>query len=451
MIFLILLYSIAILFLVVYVLIDISGFITLTEAGRLFLLIGSCFFLYFGGLLLSKVKNDNKPMKINLWIYFILYLLLLITLTLFDTEWGRQGISLKIDFSCKDCYERAINLVPFKTIMMYVKGFNSLYSTKQILLNLFGNVIALMPMAFFLPLLFPKQNKFRNFILTTTAIIFFIEFLQLISFSGNFDIDDFILNLLGAITMYGILKIKSVNHFIRNIFLLEKNKITKQSYIKIFGSLFVVLLGCIVLVSFRKNLYNHNLDEHYKKYNPKIEIVDETKTCAEVLEQFYEDDFRIYYFPCMKSDFVYAIINDEEKYLVKDILNTEDFEYNIDIYRIRERLDYYHVSYIEKEKYLKIPFSVDMDRDSNYFASPTYNAFVENEEILEVKFDDRRSNLDSETYQFNVNLYFIPKKSGSSNLEVIFKNDDTGKLVKYFYRVFVDEDFNVTYSLVEDK
>ena len=46
--------------------------------------------------------------------------------------------------------------------------------------------------------------------------------------------------------------------------------------------------------------------------NPKIQIVDETETCAEALEQFYEDDFRTYYFSCIKSDNVYAIINGEQ-------------------------------------------------------------------------------------------------------------------------------------------
>ena len=58
-----------------------------------------------------------------------------------------------------------------------------------------------------------------------------IELAQFISFSGSCDIDDLILNVLGAIILYGILRIKSVNNLIRNIFLLEKNKVEVNTII----------------------------------------------------------------------------------------------------------------------------------------------------------------------------------------------------------------------------
>ena len=63
-------YIIAILFLGIYGIAEITKRINLSEFGRLFLLCGSCVFLYFGGLLLSKYRKDNKPMKINLWTFF---------------------------------------------------------------------------------------------------------------------------------------------------------------------------------------------------------------------------------------------------------------------------------------------------------------------------------------------------------------------------------------------
>ena len=188
-------YGFAVLFLILYFIADRSATLHFTEFGRLFLLCGSCLFLYFGGLLLSKYKNNIKPMKINLWIFFGLYLLLLGTLTLFDSTWGRNGVNLvNANTNYKQYFENTVNLVPFKTIMMYIKQFDSMYGTRTVLLNLLGNIIALMPMAFFLPLLFKKQNKFINFLLTITGIILLIEFLQLITSSGRLDIDDLILN-----------------------------------------------------------------------------------------------------------------------------------------------------------------------------------------------------------------------------------------------------------------
>ena len=89
--------------------------------------------------------------------------------------------------------------MPFETIMTFIQKFDSMYSTSQVMLNLFGNVCAFMPMAFFLPLLFKKQNKFRYFVITMVLMILGIEFLQLVTGSGRFDVDDLILNLSGAV------------------------------------------------------------------------------------------------------------------------------------------------------------------------------------------------------------------------------------------------------------
>ena len=439
-------YGFAVLFLILYFIADRSATLNFTEFGRLFLLCGSCLFLYFGGLLLSKYKNNIKPMKINLWIFFGLYLLLLVTLTLFDSIWGRNGINLvNANINYKQYFENTVNLVPFKTIMMYIKQFDSMYDTRTVLFNLLGNIIALMPMAFFLPLLFKKQSKFRNFVLTITGIILLIEFLQLITSSGRFDIDDLILNLSGALIMYGIIKIKSVNNLIRNIFLLEKNKISKKDYIKIIILIFIIVLSLVILVLYRNKLYDKNTDNHNKIYNPDIKIIDETETCTEALDKFYEDDLKNYYFPCMKSDNVYAIINDEEKYLIKDILNTKDFKYKIDIYRIKSLFDYHKIKYYEEDKYNKINFNVD-----EKYNNGEYKAFVGNKNNLEVKFDSRNSIFDSDNKKYSINLYLIPKANGTSNLKVIFKDDNSGKQTKYLYKVIIDDNLNTTYKLSEN-
>ena len=213
-IFSIIFYMAACLFGLIYLIKELTPDIYLSTFGRLFLLCGSCFFLYLGALLLSKFKKDNKPMKINLWIFFVLYLLLLITLTLFDAMWGRNGLTF-INWFNEDFIaylKNSVNIIPFKTIIGYIKAFNSMSSNYAILYNLLGNFIALMPMAFFLPLLFKKQNKNRNFFITVLLIIFSIETIQLLTASGKFDIDDFILNISGAILLYLMFKIKDINN-----------------------------------------------------------------------------------------------------------------------------------------------------------------------------------------------------------------------------------------------
>ena len=52
-------------------------------------------------------------------------------------------------------------------------------------------------------------------------------------------------------------------------------------------------------------------------------------------------------------------------------------------------------------------------------------AFVGNKNNLEVKFDSRNSIFDSDNKKYSINLYLIPKANGTSNLEVIFKDEYT--------------------------
>ena len=446
-IFSIILYIVACLFGLVYLISEFLPDFHLSEFGRVFLLCGSCLFLYFGGFLLSKYKNNNKTMRINLWVFFMLYILLLVTLTLFDAMWGRNGLTFINWFSEEFTYfvKHSINLIPFKTIIEFVKEFNSMYSSRTILLNLFGNFIALMPMAFFLPLLFKKQNKFKNYFITIILIDLGIELTQLLTASGRFDIDDFILNISGATLMYFILKIKDVNKLIKNIFLLEKNKVSKKSIIRIIVSILIVLLFSIGMVKFRNKLYNDNYDEYNKTHNPQITIIDESgNTCDQALDLFYEDDFYKYYFPCMKSDKVYAFVNDEEKYLVKEFLKNET--YNYDINRMLQRLDFYKVDYIKENKYEYIPLDVKVPTDSNgSYYSPNIYVNVDNKNILNTDYD-YENEYDS---IFNYKIHLIPKKMGTTNIDITFKDNNANVLESYKYSISIDKELNVKFEEIK--
>ena len=85
------LYGLAIIILVFYFIIDLIPTVMIEEVTRLFILGISCILIYFGGFSLAKYYKNNKAMKINLWLYFMLYVILFLTLTLFDMSWGRQG------------------------------------------------------------------------------------------------------------------------------------------------------------------------------------------------------------------------------------------------------------------------------------------------------------------------------------------------------------------------
>ncbi|PGO24093.1 VanZ family protein [Bacillus cereus] len=95
-----------------------------------------------------------------------------------------------------------INLVPFRSTIRYLTEFDS-YNLDIVLMNTLGNVIIFIPFGFLLPLLFKQINNVKMASKIFIKFILLIESLQLLTFTGVFDIDDIILNMLGALIGYG--------------------------------------------------------------------------------------------------------------------------------------------------------------------------------------------------------------------------------------------------------
>ena len=204
--------------LIFYMYLELAPRVNMDEIDRIILLFLLALFCYLGTILLSKFLKNNKPMKIYLYGIFIIYIITLIQLTLFDSDYGRSGLNIfGLNKENLDVYLENNNLVPFKTITLYISR-----QDRVAIVNLLGNLVAFAPMGIFLPLLFKKQNKLKNFILTNIAIILTIESLQFLSLSGSFDIDDLILNLLGALLIYRLYKIRKINQLVNKIFLIKK-------------------------------------------------------------------------------------------------------------------------------------------------------------------------------------------------------------------------------------
>ena len=199
-----------------YLYLEFAPRVSASEFGPIVLLLSTTIFSYLGSLFLSKYLKSNKPMQVYLYLIFLMYILVLIKLTLFASNYGRNELNI-FDFNHEyigEYLQNQVNIIPFKTIMEYIKRWDHIA-----IYNLFGNIIAFAPMGLFLPLLFKKQNKLKTFILTNIAIILTIELFQFLSLSGSFDIDDLILNLIGSLTIYSLFKIKKINHLILKIFI----------------------------------------------------------------------------------------------------------------------------------------------------------------------------------------------------------------------------------------
>ena len=407
-------YILAATFLFIYAFVEIMPNLMMSEMARLFLLCSSCIFLYAGALIKSKLEENNKAMKANLWIFFALYLVLLITLTLFDPMWGRNGFRLfNWTQEYLDIYlENSINLVPFKTIIGYAKDlFTSLLDTSTIFFNLFGNLICLMPLSLFIPLLFKKIDNTKKFLISILCVTLGIELVQLITFTGSCDIDDIILNTLGAFIAYKILSIKDIKRLVGNIFLLEKNKVNKKKVTIVISILIIVCASILGLYKISERFYQKNLDEFTSKRNYKMEIVDESEATEQALEKFYEDELFEYYFPSIRSDYVYAIINGTEKYLVKDLLNNNPTDYVVSIDRLKRA----GLQFIKREKYTRLDVAVQ--------GNVNLEEKISNKEIFELGFGYQAYGITETTFE----LYIIPKNSGKATLTLNFYSSDINK------------------------
>lgn len=102
-----------------------------------------------------------------------------------------------------------LNLVPFRTLRLFAGLLDSGVRShiNMAVINLGGNVIMFIPLGLLLPRVFAKLNRFGKVLLTTTLIIIAVEIIQLLTLVGSCDIDDLILNVIGAALGYWLYKL----------------------------------------------------------------------------------------------------------------------------------------------------------------------------------------------------------------------------------------------------
>lgn len=172
----------------------------------------------------SKIKDDYKKEKNRkefMIKILIIYSVLLITLLFIDGNYRRFGFSVSksITLFSKEHFECYSNFVPFKTICSFVQRMNTgTINISIVLTNIIGNIIAFAPFGIFFPTIFKEKFKdIKKFTLLMVIIVFLVECIQFITLNGSFDIDDIILNVLGAIIMFCIMKIKIINNQLEKI------------------------------------------------------------------------------------------------------------------------------------------------------------------------------------------------------------------------------------------
>lgn len=140
------------------------------------------------------MKNKRKT-----GVLFFVYLLIVIKLIIFKYpyeklreiagSWEKNVVLEGLDTA---------NFTLFKTIRMYIDYSYMLNSFE----NLVGNVVVFIPYGFLLPYVMHRGRNFLVMLLNAFLFVLGIEVFQLFSSFGAFDVDDILLNCLGAVIGY---------------------------------------------------------------------------------------------------------------------------------------------------------------------------------------------------------------------------------------------------------
>ena len=143
----------------------------------------------------------KKAINLIIKISFIIYIFALCVI-LFGGSRGHWA-----DFSILQYAAMQMNLVPFETIALYIRAMvRETINPEIAIANLLGNFLLFMPMGVYLPFIFKKIRTLLDYVLYMMPVLMLVEFVQLLTKRGSFDIDDFILNLSGAIIGFFVWK-----------------------------------------------------------------------------------------------------------------------------------------------------------------------------------------------------------------------------------------------------
>ena len=148
-------------------------------------------------------KQDRQSAGRIQWILFAVYCVIMLWL-LFG-----QRIGWYSPEAYWEQLDKNVNLVPFRTIMWFItlpEKTSNVYLLRHGLVNLLGNVVLFIPLGIFLPQLWVKMRAFWKVFLVVTGLILLVEALQLFALLGSCDVDDLILNVVGASMGYGLWK-----------------------------------------------------------------------------------------------------------------------------------------------------------------------------------------------------------------------------------------------------
>ncbi|MGI2326865.1 VanZ family protein [Planococcus sp. YIM B11945] len=164
----------------------------------------------------DTVHPNNKILKSISWILFNIYTAIGLWFLLFErmlyrlVNWGSsnwyfwypEGTST---FFGAEVWKLNTNIIPFLNTYNYLVGSQH-YNLDIILFNTLGNILIFVPLGIFLSFLFSRFRTFSKVMMIGFMVTVSIELLQFFLQLGQFDIDDILLNTIGALLGYFVYK-----------------------------------------------------------------------------------------------------------------------------------------------------------------------------------------------------------------------------------------------------
>lgn len=138
-----------------------------------------------------REKTKKQIRRVGIFL-FMVYMGMLVYFLFFAESYGRVGELER---------EYRYNLILFREIRRFWVYRNQV-GVLAMALNIFGNVIGFIPFGYIIPVI---NHRFRNWLLITVSgfsLSLCVETAQLVFRVGSFDVDDLMLNTLGALLGY---------------------------------------------------------------------------------------------------------------------------------------------------------------------------------------------------------------------------------------------------------
>ena len=145
--------------------------------------------------------KSKKPLLITM---FIVYCAAVAYVTLarsasavFDT-FGMLGTDGFMSYH--ELLSANLNLIPFFSFYNFIAmPVKTGIVVRGFFVNLFGNLLLFLPWGHLLPCISEKMRSAKRFFAVTSAVIICIELVQLFTLLGACDIEDYLLNIIGAL------------------------------------------------------------------------------------------------------------------------------------------------------------------------------------------------------------------------------------------------------------